>query len=151
MHDQRNSVRLPCEGLERYGVVKFDAAGRAVSIEENPIVPKTNYAVTGLYFYYKQVCDIAAAVRPSAHGELEITDVNRACLQDNALNLQLLGRGIAWLDTGTYELLLEAGQFIATIERRQGLKDACPKEIAYRKGDIDAAQLEALAQPEEEW
>jgi glucose-1-phosphate thymidylyltransferase len=132
---------------ERYGVVEFDRTGRAVSIEEKPTQPKSNYAVTGLYFYDNQVCDIAAGIRPSPRGELEITDVNRVYLERNQLNVQLMGRGMAWLDTGTHESLLEAGQFIATIENRQGLKVACPEEIAYRKGYIDAAKLEALAQP----
>ena len=132
---------------ERYGVVDFDAQRRAVSIEEKPLKPKSNYAVTGLYFYDSQVCDIAAGIAPSPRGELEITDVNRAYLERGQLNVELMGRGMAWLDTGTHESLLEAGQFIATIENRQGLKVACPEEIAYRKGYIDAAKLEQLAQP----
>lgn len=132
---------------ERYGVVDFDAQRRAVSIEEKPLKPKSNYAVTGLYFYDSQVCDIAAGIAPSARGELEITDVNRVYLERGQLNVELMGRGMAWLDTGTHESLLEAGQFIATIENRQGLKVACPEEIAYRRGYIDASKLEALAQP----
>ena len=132
---------------ERYGVVDFDDQRRAVSIEEKPLKPKSNYAVTGLYFYDSQVCDIAANIQPSARGELEITDVNRVYLEHGELNVELMGRGMAWLDTGTHESLLEAGQFIATIENRQGLKVACPEEIAYRKGYIDATKLEQLAQP----
>ena len=132
---------------ERYGVVEFDSENRAVSIEEKPLKPKSNYAVTGLYFYDQQICDIAANIKPSARGELEITDVNNVYLKQNQLKVQLMGRGMAWLDTGTHESLLEAGQFIATIEKRQGLKVACPEEIAFRKGYIDAAQLEKLAQP----
>ena len=132
---------------ERYGVVEFDAKRRAVSIEEKPLHPKSNYAVTGLYFYDNQVCDIAAGIVPSARGELEITDVNRIYLERNQLNVEIMCRGMAWLDTGTHESLLEAGQFISTIEKRQGLKVACPEEIAYRKGYIDAAKLESLAQP----
>jgi len=132
---------------ERYGVVDFDGQRRAVSIEEKPLKPKSNYAVTGLYFYDNQVCDIAAGIAPSPRGELEITDVNRVYLERGELNVELMGRGMAWLDTGTHESLLEAGQFIATIENRQGLKVACPEEIAYRKGYINAAALEQLAQP----
>jgi glucose-1-phosphate thymidylyltransferase len=132
---------------ERYGVVEFDAGGHAVSLEEKPRQPKSNYAVTGLYFYDNQVIDIARNLQPSARGELEITDVNRIYLERQQLNVQVMGRGHAWLDTGTHESLLDASQFIATIEKRQGLKVACPEEIAYRKGWVDAGQLERLAQP----
>ncbi len=132
---------------ERYGVVQFDAHKRALSIEEKPRLPKSNYAVTGLYFYDHQVCDIAANIRPSARGELEITDINAQYLAQNQLNVEIMGRGYAWLDTGTHDSLLEAGQFIATLEKRQGLKVACPEEIAFRSGWIDRSALEKLALP----
>ena len=132
---------------ERYGVVGFDAHRRAISIEEKPLKPQSNYAVTGLYFYDNKVCDIAAEIKPSARGELEITDVNRVYLEQGGLQVELMGRGMAWLDTGTHESLLDASQFIATLEKRQGLKVACPEEVAYRKGYINAAQLEKLAEP----
>ena len=132
---------------QRYGVVSFDADGQATDIEEKPAVPKSNYAVTGLYFYDNQVLDIAASLKPSARGELEITDVNRAYLSVGQLSVEKLGRGIAWLDTGTHESLMQASTFIRTIELRQGLKVACIEEIAYLKGFIDAAQVERLAAP----
>ena len=132
---------------ERYGVVAFDDQQRALSIEEKPPQPKSNYAVTGLYFYDQQVCDIAAHIKPSARGELEITDVNRYYLEKNQLNVEIMGRGYAWLDTGTHDSLLEASGFIATLQKRQGLMVACPEEIAFAQKWIDAAQLEKLATP----
>ena len=132
---------------ERYGVVAFDDHKRALSIEEKPKVPKSNYAVTGLYFYDSQVCDIAANIQPSPRGELEITDVNAEYLRQGRLSVEIMGRGYAWLDTGTHDSLMEAGQFIATLEKRQGLKVACPEEIAWRRGWIDDAQLDKLAAP----
>jgi glucose-1-phosphate thymidylyltransferase len=130
---------------ERYGVVEFDAQRRALSIEEKPRAPRSNYAVTGLYFFDEQVCDIAASIQPSARGELEITEVNARYLAQGQLDVEIMGRGYAWLDTGTHDSLLEASQFIATLERRQGLKVACPEEIAFRSGWIDAATLERQA------
>lgn len=131
----------------RYGVVEFDQQGQVLSIEEKPVEPKSNYAVTGLYFYDSQVVEIAKTLKPSGRGELEITDINRIYLERGQLNVKLMGRGYAWLDTGTHDSLLEAGQFIATLEQRQGLKVACPEEIAFRAGWIDAAQLAELAKP----
>ncbi len=132
---------------ERYGVVEFDEQRRAISIEEKPSQPKSNYAVTGLYFYDQQVCEIAKTIRPSPRGEFEITDLNHAYLQQAPLTVELMGRGMAWLDTGTHESLMDAGQFIATIEKRQGLKVACPEEIAFSRGYIDEAALAELAAP----
>ena len=132
---------------ERYGVVAFDAQQRAISIEEKPKLPKSNYAVTGLYFYDNQVCDIAAQIPPSTRGELEITDVNRVYLEQDQLNVEIMGRGYAWLDTGTHDSLLEAASFIATLQKRQGLQVSCPEEIAFGQKWIDAEQIQKLATP----
>jgi glucose-1-phosphate thymidylyltransferase len=137
----------PVTDPERYGVAEFDRDGRVVSLEEKPAQPKSRYAVTGVYFYDQHVCELAKSLKPSKRGELEITDLNRLYLERQALNCENMGRGMAWLDTGTHESLLEASQYIETIERRQGLKVACPEEIAYRQGWIGAADVEVLAQP----
>ncbi|HSQ07648.1 MAG TPA: sugar phosphate nucleotidyltransferase, partial [Chromatiaceae bacterium] len=132
---------------ERYGVAEFDAGGNVVSLAEKPAHPKSNYAVTGVYFYDAQVCDLAAALKPSPRGELEITDLNNVYLAQGQLRLEKIGRGVAWLDTGTHESLMQAGDFIQTIEQRQGLKICCPEEVAYQNRWIDAAQLKAIAAP----
>ena len=137
----------PVSDPERYGVVEFDPAGNAISLEEKPKRPRSRYAVTGIYFYDNTVVELAANLKPSARGELEITDLNRIYLERKKLSVEIMGRGMAWLDTGTHDSLLEASQFVQTIERRQGLKVSCPEEIAYRLGFIDAAQLERLATP----
>ncbi|MGB4812780.1 MAG: glucose-1-phosphate thymidylyltransferase RfbA [Methylophilaceae bacterium] len=157
LHKQLEQAMLREEGAtvfayhvndpERYGVVDFDKQGKATSLEEKPTKPKSNYAVTGLYFYDNNVTELAANLKPSTRGELEITDLNRIYLERDALNVEIMGRGYAWLDTGTHESLIEASNFIQTIEHRQGLKVCCPEEIAYRKGLINAEQLEKLAQP----
>ena len=149
-HARRDGATVfayPVSDPERYGVVEFDASGRAVSLEEKPKVPRSRYAVTGIYFYDNDVIEIAKDLKPSPRGELEITDLNRVYLERGRMSVELMGRGMAWLDTGTHDSLLEAAQFVQTIERRQGLKVCCPEEIAYRQGFIDAAQVERLAAP----
>ena len=149
-HNRRDGATVlayPVSDPERYGVVEFDASGRAVSLEEKPKVPRSRYAVTGIYFYDNDVIEIAKNLQPSPRGELEITDLNRVYLERGRMSVELMGRGMAWLDTGTHDSLLEAAQFVQTIERRQGLKVCCPEEIAYRQGFIDAAQVERLAAP----
>ena len=146
-HDGATVFAYHVHDPERYGVVEFDADQRALSIEEKPKAPKSSYAVTGLYFYDNDVCNVAADIKPSARGELEITDVNRCYLERDKLNVEIMGRGFAWLDTGTHDSLLEAASFIATLQKRQGLQVACPEEIAYRQGWIDAAILQKLAAP----
>jgi len=149
-HDQQHGATVFAYHVhdpERYGVVAFDEQHRVISIEEKPVHPKSNYAVTGLYFYDEQVCDIAASIKPSARGELEITDINKRYLEMGQLGVEILGRGYAWLDTGTHESLMEAASFIATLQKRQGLMVACPEEIAFHQGWIDASRLQALAAP----